>query len=136
MSEPTKAIVEQAYNNFKTGNIDALLSLMSEDITWTLPEMEGVPFAGARTGRASVGEFFQSVGTSQDVVSFEPRELIAAGDKVIALGSYTWRVKANNREFSSDFAHAWTIRDGKLIAFHEYTDTAACIAAHQKAMSA
>jgi ketosteroid isomerase-like protein len=136
MSEPNKAIVEQAYNNFKTGNIDALLNLMSEDITWTLPEMEGVPFAGARTGRASVGEFFQSVGTSQDVVSFEPRELIAAGDKVIALGSYTWRVKANNREFSSDFAHAWTIRDGKLIAFHEYTDTAACITAHQKAMSA
>jgi ketosteroid isomerase-like protein len=136
MSEPNKAIVEQAYNNFKTGNIDALLNLMSEDITWTLPEMEGVPFAGARTGRASVGEFFQSVGRSQDVLSFEPRELIAAGDKVIALGSYTWRVKANNREFSSDFAHAWTIRDGKLIAFHEYTDTAACITAHQKAMSA
>lgn len=136
MSEPNKAIVEQAYNNFKTGNIDALLNLMSEDITWTLPEMEGVPFAGARTGRASVGEFFQSVGRSQDVLSFEPRELIAAGDKVIAPGSYTWRVKANNREFSSDFAHAWTIRDGKLIAFHEYTDTAACITAHQKAMSA
>jgi ketosteroid isomerase-like protein len=38
--------------------------------------------------------------------------------------------------FSGDFAHAWTIRDGKVVAFHEYTDTAACIAAHQKAMSA
>jgi ketosteroid isomerase-like protein len=136
MSDQNRSIVEQAYNNFKSGDIEGLLNLMSDDITWTLPEMEGVPFAGTRTGRASVGEFFATVGASQDVVSFEPRELIAEGDRVIALGSYSWRVKSNNREFTSDFAHAWTIRDGKVIAFHEYTDTAACIAAHQKAMSA
>ncbi len=136
MSEQNKAIVEQAYNNFKTGNIEALLNLMSEDISWTLPEMEGVPFGGKRTGRAAVGEFFASVDASQEVVSFEPRELIAEGDKVVALGSYEWRVKANNREFGGDFAHAWTIRDGKAVEFHEYTDTAACTAAHQKAMSA
>jgi len=40
-----------------------------------------------------------------------------------ALGSYTWRVESNNCEFTADFAHAWTIRDGRAIAFHEYTDT-------------
>jgi ketosteroid isomerase-like protein len=136
MSEQNRNIVEQAYNNFKSGNKEALLNLLSDAVTWTLPEMEGVPFAGTRTGRASVGEFFATVGASQDVVRFEPGELIAEGDRVIALGSYTWRVKANNREFSGDFAHAWTIRDGKVVAFHEYTDTAACRDAHQKAMSA
>lgn len=136
MSAQNKSIVEQAYQNFKTGNIEALLNLMSDDVSWTLPEMEGVPFAGARTGRASVGEFFQSVGASQDVIHFEPRDLIAEADIVIALGSYTWRVKTNNREFTSDFAHAWTIRDGKVVDFHEYTDTAICRDAHQKAMSA
>ena len=136
MSEQNKSIVNQAYTNFKTGNIEALLNLFADDITWTLPEMEGVPFAGARTGRASVGEFFQKVGAAQDSLSFEPRELIAEGDRVIALGSYTWRVKANHREFQSDFAHAWTIGDGKATDFREYMDTAACIAAHQQAMSA
>ena len=136
MSEQNRSIVEQAYNNFKSGNIEALLNLMSDDVTWTLPEMEGVPFAGNRTGRASVGEFFATVGALQEPLKFEPRELIAEGDKVVALGSYEWRVIANGREFGGDFAHAWTIRDGKVVAFHEYTDTAACIAAHQKAMSA
>jgi ketosteroid isomerase-like protein len=136
MSEQNKAIVEQAYNNFKTGNIEALLDLFADDISWTLPEMEGVPFAGKRTGRAAVGEFFSTLGALQDVVSFEPRELIAEGDKVVALGIYEWRVKANNREFGSDFAHVWTIRDGKLASLHEYMDTAACVSAHQKAMSA
>jgi ketosteroid isomerase-like protein len=136
MSAENKAVVEQAYNNFKTGNIEGLLNLMSDDIIWTLPEMEGVPFAGKRTGRAGVGEFFAILGSSQDTLAFEPREMIAEGDQVVSLGSYTWRVKANNREFGGDFAHVFTIRDGKIVAFHEYMDTAACTNAHQKAMSA
>jgi len=136
MSEQNKAIVQQAYNNFKSGNIEALLNLMSDDIIWTLPEMEGVPFAGTRTGRAGVGEFFATVGALQEPLSFEARELIAEGDKVVTLGSYHWRVKASGREFSGDFAHAWTIRDGKATEFHEYTDTAACINAYRRAMSA
>ena len=136
MSEQNKSIVNLAYSNFKTGNINALLDLMADDVNWTLPQMEGVPFAGTRTGRDSVGEFFATVGSTQESLSFEPRELIAEGDKVVALGSYQWRVKSNSREFGGDFAHVWTIRDGKVVEFHEYTDTAACRDAHQKAMSA
>jgi ketosteroid isomerase-like protein len=136
MSEQNKAIVQQAYNNFKTGDIEGLLNLMSDDITWALPEMAGVPFAGKRTGRASVAEFFASVNDSQEVITFEPRELIAEGDRVVALGSYSWRVKANGREFGCDFAHVWTIRDGKATEFQEYMDTAAGVGAYQKAMSA
>jgi ketosteroid isomerase-like protein len=136
MSEQNKAIVQQAYNNFKTGDIEGLLNLMSDDVSWTLPEMQGVPFAGKRTGRDQVAEFFGTLGLTQDSLRFEPRELIAEGDKVISLGSYDWRVKSNSREFGGDFAHVFTVRDGKIADFHEYMDTAACIAAHQKAMSA
>ena len=76
MSEQNNAIVQQAYTNFKMGDIEALLNLMSDDITWTLPEMEGVPFAGKRSGRASVAEFFATVNSSQEPLQFEPRELI------------------------------------------------------------
>jgi ketosteroid isomerase-like protein len=136
MSEQNKNVVTQAYNNFKTGDIEGLLNLMSDDISWTLPDMEGVPFGGSRTGRAAVAEFFDKVIGSQEVVTFEPAELIAEGDKVIALGHYDWRVKANNHEFGADFAHVWTIRDGKAVEFHEYMDTALCTNAYRKAMSA
>ena len=136
MSEQNKAIVKQAYENFKTGNIEALLNLMSENIFWTLPEIENVPFSGKRTGRASVGEFFATVGASQESLRFEPREFIAEGDRVVSLGSHEWRVKATKREFSGEFAHVWTIRGGKAVAFNEYTDTAACAEAYRKAMSA
>ena len=130
------SIVHQAYDNFKTGNIPALLDLCSEDITWQLPQMENVPFAGKRTTRAGVGEFFALVGANQDSLRFEPQEAVAQGDKVVSLGYYQWRVKSTGREFEGDFAHVFTIRNGKIVAFHEYTDTAAAANAYAKAMSA
>src|SRR5437773_5212314 len=34
MSEQNAAIAQQAYNNFTTGDIQGLLDLLSEDVTW------------------------------------------------------------------------------------------------------
>jgi ketosteroid isomerase-like protein len=137
MSEQENTVlVQQAYENFKTGNIDALLSLFSDEITWELPEMEGVPFGGKREGLENVIEFFATIGMTQEPLRFVPLEFIAQGDKVVSLGSYDWRVRATGHEFTSDFAHVFTFRDGKVVAFQEFTDTAACVAAHRKAMSA
>ena len=129
-------LARQAYENFKTGNIQALLNLMSEDVTWQLPEIENVPFSGRRQGQEQVAEFFSLLAGDQDALQFEPREFVAQNDKVVALGSYNWRVKATGREYGGEWAHVFTVRDGKISGFHEYMDTAAATVAHQKAASA
>lgn len=54
---------------------------------------------------------------------------------MVALGTYSWRVRSTKREFTGDFARVWTFRDGKAVVFHEYTDTA-LTNAYQKAVSA
>jgi uncharacterized protein len=126
MSEhENRQLVELAYANFKAGDVPTLLQSMSEDITWQLPEIENVPFAGKRQGRGAVGEFFSALASLQDARSFEPREFIAQGAKVVVLGHYVWQVRANGRTYESDFAHVFTIRGGQIAAFHEYTDSAA-----------
>jgi hypothetical protein len=78
-----------------------------------------------------VSEFFTSLADSQDSVSFEPRELVAQGDKVVALGTYVWRVKSNGREYGGDWAHAFTVRGGQIVDFHEYMDSAQAEAAYR-----
>jgi uncharacterized protein len=125
-------IVQDLYENFKTGDIKALLSLLSDDIEWQLPEIENVPFAGKRRGHEQMGQFFASLVDTQEVQHFEPREFIAHGDKVVALGHYAWHVKSTGREFGGDFAHVFTMCNGKVIRFHEYMDTAAAAAAHRR----
>ena len=129
-------LVKQVYENFKKGDIGALLHLLSENIEWQLPEIENVPFAGKRRGHEQMGQFFASLAGTQEVQHFDPREFIAQGDKVVALGQYSWRVKSTGREFGGDFAHVFTVNDGKVIRFHEYMDTAAAAAAHKEVLSA
>ena len=131
--------VQQVYENFgamssassRAQVMNSLLELYSEDIVWEIPEMEDVSFGGKRRGRESVREFFSSVADELDVLSFEPQEFITDGDTVVALGHYSWRVKATGSKFSSDFAHVCTLRNGQIVRFREYMDTAAEVRAHQ-----
>jgi ketosteroid isomerase-like protein len=117
-------IVKDAYSTFKNGDIQSLLNLMAEDISWFLPgNPEVIPFAGRRQGIQQVREFFSTLSANQDFIRFEPREFIAQGDKVVALGSYEWRIKSSGRTYGCDFAHVFTVRDGKIGAFQEFYDT-------------
>ena len=125
-------LVQQIYQHFKRGDIKALLNQLSVNIEWQLPEIENVPFAGRRRGHEEMGQFFESLVDTQEIQHFDPREFIARGDKVLALGHYAWRVKSTGREFGGDFAHVFTVLDGKVVKFHEYMDTAAAAAAHRK----
>ena len=123
-------VVRRAYENFKGGNIGGILDSVTDEVDWRLPEMEGVSFSGERRGRESVGGFFSQLAESQESVSFEPREFVAQGDKVVALGTYRWRVRKTGREYGGDWAHVFTVRDGKIAGFHEFMDSAAARAAY------
>ena len=133
--ENTK-IARQAYENFKNGDIQALMDSMSDDVDWEIPEIENVPFARRYRGREGAMQFFSSLAQAQDSVAFNPQEFIAQGDKVVVLGNYAWRARTTGREFGGDWAHVFTIRDGKIVGFKEYTDTAVISAAHRKAATA
>jgi ketosteroid isomerase-like protein len=133
--ENTK-VVQQAYDYFKSGNIEGVLSLMSNDVAWRLPHVENMRQSGTRKGIEQVTEFFSLLGQGQDVKIFDPNEFIAQGDKVVGLGHYIWRVKATNRDYESDFVHVFTVRNGKITGFDEYFDTTPATAAYQKVQAA
>src|SRR4051794_21421551 len=129
-------IVQQAYENFKNGDMQGLLGLFSDDIQWDLPNIVNVPFSGKRQGRDKVREFFGLMAQNQENLQLDMSGFIGQGDRVVALGHYAWRVKTTGRDYEADFAHLWTVRDGKLAAFKEYADTAAAAAAYVQAQSA
>lgn len=137
MSEQqNKQVVQRAYDNFKSGDIESLVGLMSDNIEWQLPAVENIPFTGKRNGRESISQFFASVAENQEALEFEPKEFIEQGDRVIALGHYRWRIASTGRQYDSDFVHIFTVRDGQIVSFTEYFDTAAATVAYQKAASA
>jgi uncharacterized protein len=126
-------LVQQAYGYFQNGDIPAVLETLSEDVEWVVPRPEGVPLGGTYNGVEEVGQFFSSLGDTQEARQFEPREFVAQDDRVVALGHYAWHVKSTGREWESDFAHVFTVHDGKVTRFQEYTDSAALAEAFAKA---
>lgn len=52
-------------------------------------------------------------------------------DRVVAPGSYTWAVKATGRTMESGWAEVFTVRNGKVVGFREFANTAAAAKADQ-----
>jgi ketosteroid isomerase-like protein len=119
------AVVQQAYAAFQRGDIAAILALVGKDVEWE--GVKGAPasvaFSGLRRGRPAVEEFFALVVREEEFTRFEPKEFFANGDRVVALGSYSARVKRTGKSFSGDWAMAFTVRDGLIVKFVEYADT-------------
>ncbi len=123
-------LVKDAYAAFGKGDIHTLLSLLSDDIVWKGVYGAGpqVPTSGTRRGKAAVGQFFQQLAQHVQFSQFEPREFVATGDKVVALGHYK-ALTSSQKPFEADFAMIFTIRDGHIVEFQEFTDSAALNAA-------
>ncbi len=116
----------RAYDLFKAGDIESLVGLYTDDATWESPQTENVPHGGKRKGKQQILEFMSLVGENLENLHFEPREIIAQGNKTVVLGDYGWRVKATGKEFTSDFVHVNTFNDeGEMTSFKECLDTAA-----------
>jgi len=119
-------IVQDAYAAFGRGDIQALLGYMTDDITWqpVIGTAAHVPFAGRRQGKAAVAEFFRIVSETEDFQRFELREFIAQGDTVVAIGHYTAKTRSTGKIFDAEFVMVFTVTNGRVCAFREFTDSA------------
>ena len=70
----------------------------------------------------------QSGQRNVEIERFEPQTFLADGDRVIVLGDDTARVKATGKVLTERWAHAFTLKNGKIVAFEEYMDTSAVVA--------
>jgi len=129
-------VVQESYAAFGRGDIQGILDRLDDDVLWkgVYGAAPHVPTAGQRRGRAAVKEFFRLVGENVKFSRFEPKEFIATGDKVVALGHYTATTPIGKR-FDSDFAMVFTVRNGKVTEFQEFTDSAQINAAYAVAAS-
>ena len=128
MSEQSNVrVIQEAYAAYSRGDIPTVLNSLSDDVEWIAPGVE--PVAGTYRGKNGVAQFFQKVKETVEFSAFEPREYVAQGDRVIALGSYRGTGAATGKSYESDWVMSFTLRDGKVTKFQEFTDTAAIAAA-------
>ena len=124
-------VVQDAFAAFGRGDVQGILDRVDDGVVWKGVYGAGshVPTAGERRGKAQVGEFFKQVAENVNFSRFEPREFVASGDKVVALGHYTATTPIG-KTFDSDFAMVFTLRNGKVTDFQEFADSSAINAAY------
>jgi uncharacterized protein len=88
-----------------------------------------IPFAGTRRGREGVAQFFSLVGETLEFQQFEPREFVGQGDTVVVLGYERNLIKPTGRTFEQEWAHVYTLRDGKIAKHQGFENTAAYVVA-------
>ncbi len=117
-----KQIIEDLYKSFAGGDIPGVLGTFDERIEWT--EAEGFPYGGTYTGANAILEnVFMKLGSEWEGFAAVPNEILDAGDNIVALGNYSGKFNATGKSMNVPFAHVWTLRDGKIVKFVQYTDT-------------
>jgi len=119
-------VVKQAYSNFETGNVPAVLALFDPQIEWK--ECKGMPFVkddGIYIGtEAIVTNVFMNLPVYFDGFNIAVSEIFGADDKVVMVGYYQGTNKATGNPFKANATHVWTIKDGKMTHFFQAVDTA------------
>lgn len=120
-----KAVVESLYRAFGAGDGATIAGLLAADLVWI--EAENGPYADRNpyNGPGAVFEgLFARIGAEYEGFVVTPVTYVASGDRVVALGRYTGTNRATGEALDAQFAHVFTVSDGKVTRFQQYTDTA------------
>ena len=118
-------LAQSLYAAFGRGEIETIVNACAPAVRWQVKgRNKDYPTIGVWNGPKGVGEFFDLVAKTQEPVVFTPNEFHAAGDTILVLGNYRWTVRKTGKSVDAGFAHVFTLKDGKVIAFREFTDTA------------
>jgi ketosteroid isomerase-like protein len=115
-------IVKQMYAAFANRDRETILRLFHPQIEWV--QNEGFPGGGSHVGAEAVlndvfAKFLAEWSDWRAVVA----EWLDAGDTIIALGQYRGTFRATGRSTTAAFAQVYRLGAGRIVRFHQYTDT-------------
>ena len=124
MAQQNIEVIRNLYDLFAKGDVPSILAQFHPEIEWN--EAENFPYADRNPyiGPDAVLEgVFLRLGSEWDYWNLAVGELLDAGDSVVAMGRYQAKNASTGKEINAQFAHVWTLRDGKAVAFQQYADT-------------
>jgi hypothetical protein len=123
----------QLWNDSRGGSVQTWLGLFADDIVIRSLGNENarLDFAKSRKGKSEAEQYFADLGSSWEMVYFQPDDFIAQGDRVVVLSRVAFKSRITGKVAQSPKADIFRFRDGKIVEFIEFFDTAAAAAAMQ-----
>jgi uncharacterized protein len=119
MSKESFRIVEELIDAWNRRDLQAALEL-------THPQCEVRPIETTETlyGHAGVAAAFRDWFEAFEEFTIEAEDFVADGDRILVTMRQRARGKGSGLEVEERFYQLFTIRDGKVLRFEEYSDEA------------
>ncbi len=115
--------VQEGFDNFAKGNISEIVNKCTDDVVWGIYKNPDIEPSGNYYGKEGVQEFFSKLAQNVQYTSFEPKEFIVQGDRVIVFGHQTATVKKTGKTFDHDWCMSFKLKDGKTQRYFAFVDT-------------
>lgn len=121
----------ERWNGSKAESVAHWMGMIDENIRWCSlgAGAAGSEFTKECCSKADVAQYFAQLGEQWELVSYAADEFIAQGDRVVMIGSCAWRHRGTGKVARTPKVDVFRFRNGKVIDFMEYYDTAAVLAA-------
>ncbi len=123
--------VTTGYDALDREDIERFIQLCAADAVWIYPPSSALAYGGTWRGRDGIAAFFEAHDAAEEILEFKIDDLLAVGDRVIAMGLFRGKAKPSLREWQTRFVHVITLRDGLWQQFEAHFDTAAAADAHR-----
>jgi uncharacterized protein len=121
--ETPAQVVRRQYLASALGDLEALRGTLAPDVEWT--EMAGFPLAGTyRTPGSVTTNVMQQLGSDWDDWTAHDDTYVVDGENVVVLARYTARHRATGKPLAVRVAHHFVVRDGLIVRFEQFVDTA------------
>ncbi|HMO40474.1 MAG TPA: nuclear transport factor 2 family protein [Saprospiraceae bacterium] len=124
-SSDNVAVVDGLYQAFAKGDVPAVLAVMDANIVWN--EAESFPYADRNPyigPDAVLNGVFARIGEEWAYWNLTDIQLHEMSDNmVLATLRYKAKHKKTGKVIDSQTAHLWTLKDNRITAFQQFTDT-------------
>jgi ketosteroid isomerase-like protein len=121
MSQENVEIARKGYEAHNRDGPYAILNFLHSEIEWGTPEQDVNP-AGSFHGHAGVRQFLDEFFEVFEDAEIEPEEFIDVGERVLVSFRFKAKARGSKIEVEEQWAHVWTLRDGKAVRLDQYTD--------------
>ena len=99
MSADNVQTVQKMYQAFGSGDVEAMLSVLTDDIQWKVNLLPSIPIHGNYKGHTGVTEFVGRIVDNVEVIEFAPTDILTQGNMVLVHGHEQLKVKKTERPF-------------------------------------
>ena len=128
-------VVKGFFEAFGKGDSEGVINSFHPETSITAVrkgERKGDQLYGSYSGTEGAKVFLTNMGKNFDTKAFSVDHVIGEGNVAFASGAFVHNIRTTGKPYASDWALKVIVKDGKILEYHFYEDTAGFVEASKK----